>query len=95
MDKLQNTCLPPRESFYSSLTGGTVSESDYAHAANSWQRFSVRTLGEYSDLFLKTNILLLTDIFENFRDKCIKSIVMYSLDPTHYYTLSSFTWTLC
>ncbi|XP_071578601.1 uncharacterized protein [Temnothorax nylanderi] len=50
VEKLEDTCLPPRNSFYSSLTGETVSESDYAHAANVWQRFSVRTLGEYSDL---------------------------------------------
>jgi len=89
VDKLQDTCLPPRESFYSSLTSDTVSESDYAHAANVWQRFSVRTLGEYSDLYLKTDVLLLADIFENFRDKCIES---YGLDPAHYYTLPGFTW---
>ncbi|KYM94575.1 hypothetical protein ALC62_14792 [Cyphomyrmex costatus] len=49
-EKLDESCLPPRESFHSSLTGDTVSESDYAHAANVWKRFSVRTLGEYSDL---------------------------------------------
>ncbi|XP_070168291.1 uncharacterized protein [Polyergus mexicanus] len=47
---LHDTCLPPRESFYSSLTGDTVSESDYAHAKNVWRLFSLRTLGEYSDL---------------------------------------------
>ncbi|RLU15728.1 hypothetical protein DMN91_011483, partial [Ooceraea biroi] len=47
--KIEDTRLPPRESFYSSLTGDTVSESDYAHAVNVWQRFTIRTLGEYSD----------------------------------------------
>ncbi|KYQ58873.1 hypothetical protein ALC60_02117, partial [Trachymyrmex zeteki] len=88
-DKLQDTRLPPRESFYSSLTGDTVTESDYAHAVNVWQQFSVQTLGEYSDLYLKTDVLLLADIFENFRDKCIES---YGLDPAYYYTLPGFTW---
>jgi len=88
VDKLQDTCLLPRESFYSSLTSDIVSESDYAHAANIWQRFSVRTLVEYSDLYLKTDVLLLADIFGNFRDKCIES---YDLDPAHYYTLPGFT----
>ena len=69
--------------------GDTVSESDYAHAANVWQRFSIRTLGEYSDLYLKTDVLLLADIFENFRESCVAS---YGLDPAHYYTLPGFTW---
>ena len=89
VDKLQDTRLPSRESFYSSLTGDTVSESDYAHAVNVWQRFSIRTLGEYSDLYLKTDVLLLADIFENFRDSCVAS---YGLDPAYYYTLPGFTW---
>ena len=89
IEKLEDTCLPPRESFYSSLTSNTVSESDYAHAVNVWHRFSVRTLGEYSDLYLKTDVLLLADVFENFRDKCIES---YGLDPAHYYTLPGYTW---
>ncbi|XP_036146043.1 uncharacterized protein LOC118646698 [Monomorium pharaonis] len=88
-DKLQNTCLPPRESFFSSLTGDTVSESDYAHAENVWKRFSIQKLGEYSDLYLKTDVLLLADIFKNFRDTCIQS---YGLDPAHYYTLPGYTW---
>ena len=87
--KLKETRLPSRELFFSSLTGDTVSESDYAHAKNVWDRFSIRTLGEYSDLYLKTDVLLLADVFENFRDKCVES---YGLDPAHYYTLPGFTW---
>ncbi|KYN18339.1 DNA polymerase, partial [Trachymyrmex cornetzi] len=89
VEKLQDTRLPSRELFFSSLTGDTVSESDYAHAVNVWQRFSIRTLGEYSDLYLKTDVLLLADIFENFRNSCVAS---YGLDPAHYYTLPGFTW---
>ncbi|XP_076285537.1 uncharacterized protein LOC143211597 [Lasioglossum baleicum] len=89
VDKLDDLCLPPLESFYSSLTCETVSERDYAHAENVWQRFNIKTLGEYSDLYLKTDVLLLTDVFENFRKTCIKS---YGLDTAYYYTLPGFTW---
>ncbi|XP_018342240.1 PREDICTED: uncharacterized protein LOC108748509 [Trachymyrmex septentrionalis] len=88
-EKLQDTRLPPRKSFYSSLTGDIVSESVYAHAANVWQQFSIRTLSEYSDLYLKIDVLLLGDIFENFRESCVAS---YGLDLAYYYTLPGFTW---
>jgi len=87
--KLKDTCLPPRESFYSSLTGDTVFEVNYAHAVNVRQRFTIRTVGEYSDLYLKTDVLLLADIFDNFRDSCVSS---YGLDPAYYYTLPGFMW---
>ncbi|KYN18338.1 hypothetical protein ALC57_09351 [Trachymyrmex cornetzi] len=89
VEKLQDTRLPPRESFYSSLTGDTVSKGDYTHAVNVWQRFSIRTIGEYSDLYLKTDVLLLADIFENFRES---SVASYGLHPAYYYTLPGFTW---
>ena len=88
-DRLNETSLPPRASFYSSLTGEIVSESDYRHALDVWERFHIKTIGEYSDLYLKTDVLLLADIFENFRDTCIAS---YGLDPAHYYTLPGYTW---
>jgi len=55
---------------------------------NIWQQFSVQTLSEYSDLYLKM-VLLLVNIFEIFCDKCIES---YGLDPAYYYTLLGFTW---
>ncbi|KYM95694.1 hypothetical protein ALC62_13660 [Cyphomyrmex costatus] len=72
-----------------SVISTNVRLMDYAHAVNVWQRFSIQTLGEYSDLYLKTDVLLLADVFENFRDSCIAS---YGLDPAYYYTLPGFTW---
>ncbi|XP_025271017.1 uncharacterized protein LOC112639903 [Camponotus floridanus] len=89
VERLRETRLLPRESFYSSLTGDTVSESDYAHATRVWKRFSVEILGEYSDLYLKTDVLLLADVFENFRAACLES---YGLDPAYYFTLPGYTW---
>ncbi|XP_011859764.1 PREDICTED: uncharacterized protein LOC105557193 [Vollenhovia emeryi] len=85
-NKLQDPRLPPRESFFSSLTGVTVFESDYVRAENVWQRFSIQTLGDYSDLYMKIDVLLLADIFENFRDSSINS---YGLDPAYYYTMEN------
>ncbi|XP_067211783.1 uncharacterized protein [Linepithema humile] len=84
MDQKSKLCIKLR-----SLTGETVSESDYAHATNVWQTFSIEDLGQYSDLYLKTDVLLLADIFQNFRNMSIKS---YGLDPAHYYTLPGYTW---
>ena len=54
-----------------------------------WNGFSIQTLGEYSDLYLKTDVLLLADVFENFRSA---SIASYELDPAHYCMLPTFTW---
>ncbi|XP_018302107.1 uncharacterized protein, partial [Mycetomoellerius zeteki] len=88
VDKLDETSLPPRESFYSSLTDEVVSEDDYQHATNDLRRLCIETLGDYSDLYLKTDVLLLADVFENFRDTCIET---YGLDPTYYY-LPGYTW---
>lgn len=81
-EKLKETKLPPIESFYSSLTDSSVSESDYKHAQNVWQKFGIRSIGEYSDLYLKTDVLLLADVFENFRATCQST---HSLDPAHYF----------
>lgn len=81
--KLAETNLPPRECFYSELTNTEINEKDYEHACKVWNTFNIRTLGEYSDLYLKTDVLLLADVFENFRDSCLQT---YQLDAAHYFT---------
>ncbi|XP_076301635.1 uncharacterized protein LOC143219582 [Lasioglossum baleicum] len=88
-DKLNDTCLPSREEFYNQLNGSEISDADYLHANTVWSRFAIRTLGQYSDLYLKLDVLLLADVFENFRDDCLEN---YKLDPAHYYTLPGFAW---
>ena len=87
--KLDEKELPSREDFYSSLNDSHVSDEDYEHAKTVWREFNVENLGEYSDLYSKTDVLLLADIFENFRDNYIKA---YGLDPAQYYTTPGFTW---
>ncbi|XP_043276035.1 uncharacterized protein [Venturia canescens] len=89
LDKLNDTELPPKASFHSTLNDSDISDADYAHAKRVWDEFNIRSLGEYSDLYLKTDVLLLADVFENFRNDSVRA---YSLDPAHYYTLPGFSW---
>jgi len=87
--KLEENCLPSKISFNSALTGMEISEEDYRHAEKVWEHFGCNTLGEYSDLYLKIDVLLLADVFENFRDLCLKT---YNLDPVYYYTAPGFSF---
>lgn len=75
--------LPPPSAFYSNLNEEGVTDDDYFHADCVWNVFECSTLRDYLELYNKTDVLLLTDVFENFRDVCIKN---YPLDPAHYYT---------
>ncbi|HJY23112.1 MAG TPA: DNA polymerase, partial [Hanamia sp.] len=88
-EKLEERELPCREKFYDELNKSDISETDYERALNVWKLFKCQTLGEYSDLYLKTDVLLLTDVFENFRNVCVKT---YDLDPAHFYTAPGLTW---
>ena len=66
-----------------------VSDDDYNHAKNVWNHFECIDMEDYSNLYLKTDVLLLTDVFENFRDICLKT---YSLDPAQYFTSPGLSW---
>ena len=82
-DKFKETKLPPREAFYSKLNMNGVGNKDYEHANRVWKEFGLKDLGEYHDLYLKTDVILLANVFEAFRKVCLKS---YGLDPAHFYT---------
>ena len=83
-----NEKLPPKEKFYSILNDEHISDKDYKHAQNVWNTFSLN-MGEYHDLYLKSDFLLLADVFENFRKTCLKH---YKLDPCHYFTSPGLSW---
>ncbi|XP_051165642.1 uncharacterized protein LOC127284297 [Leptopilina boulardi] len=87
--KLDETELPPIEKFYSTLYDASISDEEYKHAQNVWSEFDCQNLNDYVHLYMKTDVLLLADVFENFREQCIKA---YGLDPAHYYTTPGLTW---
>lgn len=88
-DRFNDTSLPPIEVFYSKLEGKKCPRKLYERAQLVWNKFKCQNLGEYSDLYMKTDILLLADVFEQFRSSCHKT---YGLDPAHYFTLPGYTW---
>jgi hypothetical protein len=85
LDKLNCTHLPSRDEFYSMLNEFHISDEDYRHAQKVWDVFKCKSLGEFSDLYLKDDVLLLAYIFETFRDECLNT---YKLEPCHYFTIT-------
>ncbi|XP_061704174.1 uncharacterized protein LOC133515618 [Cydia pomonella] len=87
--KLEETSLPSQNDFYNQLTNSNVSDKDYQHAQVVWKTFNIKTLGEYCDLYLQTDVLLLAEVFENFREICMNT---YKLDPCQYVTAPGLSW---
>ena len=90
-EKFDETSLPNKESFYGSLNMENIDDIDYRHG-NVFKRFKLKNLGEYHDLYVQSDTLLLADLFENFRNTCIK---VYELDPAHFLSLPGLTWQSC
>lgn len=86
---LKITSLPTRDKFFNSLMDKDITENDFNHANAVWNHFNCKNMGDYSDLYLKTDVLLLADVFENFRNVCLNT---YKLDPAHYYTAPGLSW---
>ena len=91
-EKFDETSLPNKDSFYSSLNMENIDDIDYRHGNNVFKRIKLKNLGEYHDLYVQSDTLLLADIFENFRNTCIK---VYKLDPAHFLSLPGLTWQAC
>ena len=81
--------LPNKRNFFSSLKDSGVNEKEYERAVNVWKVFKIKNLGEYHDLYLKTDVLLLADVFEKFVETCLN---YYRLDPCHYFSSPGLSW---
>ena len=92
LEKLSETQLPPKEEFYSFLNDEEISDEDYQHAIKVWNTFGCKTIRDYHNLYLKSDVMLLADVFEKFRSTCLKH---YKLDPAHYYTSPGLAWDAC
>ena len=82
MEVLNATELPSRESFHSALNDRYISTEAYQHACRVWENMQIETIGDYLDMYLKTDVFLLADVFEAYRELDRKT---YGIDPGHYY----------
>ena len=71
-EKFNETTLPEKEDVYSNLNMEDITDKDYMHGKRVFKDFEIKNLGEYHDLYLKSDTLLLADVFESFRKMCLK-----------------------
>ena len=91
-EKFNETSLPSKKYFYSNLNVENIDDIDYRHGNNVFKRFELENLGDYHDLCVQSDTLLLADVFENFRGMCLKE---YKLDPAHFLSLPGLAWQAC
>ena len=91
-DRFEETTPPPVSSFYSKLNMSGVSDKDYEHACKVWANFGIENLGDYHNLYLRTDVILLTNVFESFRSVCLDN---YELNPAHFHTAPGLAWRTC
>ena len=91
-DKFRKTVPPPKEAFYSKLAMAGVNEEDYEHARRVWVEFVINNLGEYHDLYLCMEVILLANVLEAFRKVCFDN---YELDSAHFCTAHGLAWKAC
>ena len=87
--KFDETTLPDKEAFYSNLNMEDITDVDYRHGIKVFKEFKLKHLGDYHDLYVQSDTLLLSDVFENFRNTCIK---VYELDPAHFLSAPGLAW---
>ena len=89
MKKSDETSLPPKEAFYSKLMGEGIRDEDYQHAHKVWKEFNIEWMKDYHNLYNLSDVLLLADIFDNFRNICMNH---YGLDPAWYFSAPGLAW---
>ena len=89
MKKLDETRLPPKEAFYAKLTEEGITDEDYQNVQTVWKEFNIESMKYYHNLYNLSDVLLLADIFENFRNICINH---YGLDPAWYFSAPRLAW---
>ena len=81
--------MPDKDCFFNSLKDCCISDEEYSRAIDIWNIFNIKNLGEYHDLYLKANVLLLCDVFEKFINVYL---IDYGLDPCHYFSSPGLAW---
>ena len=88
-ERLDETKLPSIYKFYSNLKPENITDSDYRHANRLFKKSELRSMDEYHDLYVNSDTLLPSDVFENFKNKCIQ---IYELDPAHLLPAPGLAW---
>ena len=91
-DRFEEKRLPSIDEFYSKLNMSGISEKDYQHSCKVWNEFDLKNMGDYHDLYLETDVILLANVFESFRKVCLDN---NGLDPAHFYTAPGLVWKAC
>ena len=88
-DVFKQTSLPPKEAFYSKLKMEGITDEEYEHVQQMWNRYDCQTMEDYTSLYVKLDTILLADVFEQF---CRLAFNQYGLDLAHCWTLAGYTW---
>ena len=90
--RFKEESLPDKEYFYSELNNEHITDEDYELAQKVYDTFKIKNLCEYHDLYVQSDTVLLADVFEKFRDKCIE---IDKLDPAHFLSAPGLSWKAC
>ena len=90
--RFDEASLPDKKAFYSELYLEDITDKDYTHAQKVFKELKLKNLGDYHDLYVQSDTLLLADVFENFRNKCIE---IYELNPAHFLSAPGLAWEAC